>query len=223
MSAPNVVEINILMICVLVPVFLYALVKQIWNQPLHNGPGYFFGIEVPAGFYEGPGRRWMTGYHAMVAALYGVWAVALAAIVVFRRWDMTPMWGGGFALLFVPSMFAFQAWTRHRLAANPPVRPVALALESRRFGDYISWPMEALAAALVAMSWGLLLRHAGPHFDWRSPLTLTWVALGLLPGKMAMVRFSAPLPAERAEEHYRFQDAARRNWIRVSGIFFRWV
>jgi hypothetical protein len=72
------------------------------------------------------------------------------------------------------------------------------------------------------MSWGLLLRHAGPHFDWRSPLTLTWVALGLLPGKMAMVRFSAPLPAERAEEHYRFQDAARRNWIRVSGIFFGW-
>jgi len=31
---------------------------------------------------------------------------------------------------------------------------VALALESRRFGDYISWPMEALAAVLVAVSWG---------------------------------------------------------------------
>jgi hypothetical protein len=82
--------------------------------------------------------------------------------------------------------------------------------------------MEARAMALVALSWWLLLHHAGPHFDWRSPLILSWVALGLIPGKMAMVRFSFPIPAERAEEHHRFQDASRRNWIRVSGILFEW-
>ena len=39
---------------------------------------------------------------------------------------------------------------------------------------------------------------------------------------MAMVQVSWPLPAERTEEHYRFQDASRRYWIRVSGIFFEW-
>ena len=48
---------------------------------------------------------------------------------------------------------------------------------------------------------------------------LSWVALGLLPGKIAVVRASSPLPAERTEEHYRFQDAARRNWLRLWGAF----
>jgi hypothetical protein len=203
-------------------VLTYALVKQIWNQPLHNGPGYFLGVEVSAGFYEGPGSRWMMGYHAMVAALYGVWAVALGAIVVLRRWDMTPMWAGGFALLFVPAMLGFQAWTRHKLGVNPPVQPVAFALEPRRLGDYISWPTEALAVALVALSWWLLL-HGGRHFDWQSTLLQSWVVLGMIPGKMAMVRLSFPLPAERTEEHFHLQDFARRYWIRLSGILFEWL
>src|ERR1019366_8373424 len=114
MSASSEVGIYVFMICLLVPVLTYALVKYVWNQPLWNGPGYFLGIEVPAGFYQGPGKGWLTGYHAMVAALYGVWAVALAAIVVSRRWEMTPTWAGGFALVFVPAMFGFQAWTRHK-------------------------------------------------------------------------------------------------------------
>ena len=222
MSAPSEVGINIFLICLLVPVMTYALVKQIWNQPLHNGRGYFMGIEVPAGFYEGRGRRWMSGYHAMVAALYGVWAVALATIIATRRWEMSPIWAGGFALLFVPAMVGFQLWTRHKLGGNPPVRPVALALTTRRYSDYISWPMEALAVALVGLSWWLLLRHSGAHMDWLTPLTLSWGALGMIPGKMAMVRVSWPLPTERTEEHYRLQDASRRYSIRVNGLFFEW-
>ena len=218
MSAPSVVGIYIFTICVIVPVLVYALVKQLWNAPLQNGPGYFFGVEVPAGFYEGPGRSWMAGFHAMVVALYGACAVA---IVATRRWEMTPTWAGGFALLFVPSIFGFQAWTRYKLAVNPPVRPVALALETRRMGDYISWPMEALAVALVALSWWLLL-HGGRHFDRQSALLQSWVVLGMIPGKMTMVRLSFPLPAERTEEHLRVQEAGRRFWIRVFGIVIQW-
>ena len=219
MSAPSVVGVFIFTICLLVPVLTYALVKYFWNKPLQNGPGYFLGVEVPAGFYEGPGRGWMAGYHATVASLYTVWAVALGAIVIMRRWEMTPMWAGGFALLFVPTMLGFQAWTRHKLGVTPPVRPVALALESRRLGDYISWPLEALMVAVVGFSWWLLLRHAGAHFDWLTPLQLTWVALGLIPGKIVVVRSSSPLPTERTEEHYRYQDAERRNWLRAWGAF----
>jgi hypothetical protein len=164
----------------------------------------------------------MTGYHATVSALYGLCALGLGAIVVTRRWEMTPVWAGGFALVFVPTMFGFQAWTRHKLGVDPPVRPVAFALESRRLGDYISWPTEALAVALVALSWWLLLRHAGTHFDWLTPLTLSWVVLGMIPGKMAMVRISWPLPAERTEEHFRLQDVSRRFSIRLFGIIFQW-
>jgi hypothetical protein len=232
MSAPSEVGIFIFLICLLVPGMTYALVKQRWNHPLRNGPGYFLGIEVPADFYEGPGRRWMTGYHATVAALHGVWFVALAAIIATRRWDMTPIWAVGFALLYVPAMVGFQLWALHKLGASPPVRPVALALTTRRYSDYISWPMEALAVALVVLSWWLLLRHVGSHIDWRSPLRmrdwsmplmLSWMALGMIPGKMVMVRAGFPLPAERAEEHYRYQDTERRLWILVSGIFHEWL
>jgi hypothetical protein len=221
MSAPGVVGIFIFIICVIVPVLVYALVKQLWNLPLQNGPGYFMGVEVPVGFYEGRGKNWMAGFHGMVAALYGACAVGLGAIIATRRWEMTPTWAGGFALLFVPSMFGFQAWTRHKLAVNPPVRPIALALESRRLSDYISWPAETLAVALVALSWWLLL-HGGRHFDWRSTLLQSWVVLGMIPGKMAMVQLSFPLPAERTEEHFRLQDASRRFWIHLSGIIFQW-
>jgi len=219
MSAPNVDGIFIFVICLLAPVLTYALVKYQWNQPLRNGPGFFSGVEVPAGFYEGRGRSWLKGYHAMLAALYLVWVVALGAIIVSRRWDMTPMWAGGFALLFVPAMLGFQVWARHKLGVNPPVHPVALALESRRLGDYISWPLEALMVALVGFSWWLLLRNGGTHLDWVIPLQLTWVALGLLPGKIVVVRSSSPLPTERTEEHYQYQDAARRNWLRAWGSF----
>ena len=128
MSAPTAFELYVLSIALLVPVVTYSLVKYQWNQPLRNGPGFFSGVEVPAGFYEGPGRSWLKGYHAMLAALYLVWVVALGAIVVSRRWDMTPWWAGGFALVFAPAMLGFQAWTRHKLGMDPPVRPVALAL-----------------------------------------------------------------------------------------------
>jgi hypothetical protein len=221
MSAPSAVGIYIFTICVIVPVLVYALVKQLWNLPLQNGSGYFLGVEVPAGFYEGPGKNWMAGFHAMVTALYGVCAVGLVAIVATRRWQMTPTWAGGFALIFVPAMFGFYAWTRYKLGVDPPVRPVALALESRRMSDYISWPMEALAVALVALSWFLLLR-GGRHFDWQSALLMSWVVLGMIPGKMALVRMSWPLPAERTEEHFRLQEASRRFWIRLNGIIFQW-
>lgn len=221
MSTPNAVGMDIFTICLIVPVLVYALVKQLWNLPLQNGPGYFMGVEVPAGFYDGSGKSWMAGFHAMVAALYGVCGAGLAAIVATRRWEMTPTWAGGFALVFVPAMFGFHAWTRHKLSVDPPVRPVALALTTRRYSDYISWPMEALALALVGLSWWLLL-HGGRHFDWRSALLQSWVALGMIPGKMAMVRMSWPLPAERTEEHYRLQETSRRYWMRLTGIIFEW-
>jgi len=59
-------------------------------------------------------------------------------------------------------------------------------------------------------------------FDWLTPLTLSWVVLGMIPGKMAMVRISWPLPAERTEEHFRLQDVSRRFSIRLFGIIFQW-
>jgi hypothetical protein len=119
---------------------------------------------------------------------------------------------GFWALLYVAATLAFHAWTRHKLGANPPVRAVAVALESRCLGDYISWPLEALSAGIIAFSWWLLLRHDGMRIDWLPPLQMTWTAL-VLPSKILLARSGSPLPAERTEEHYKYQDAMRRNAI----------
>jgi hypothetical protein len=211
MTAPTDFEVMVLVTVLVVLSLVYSLVRFAWKQPLRNGPGFFLGIEVPAGFYDGPGKQWLTGYRALLVALHLALAVALALCFALKRWNLIPLWCGGFALVYVPAVVALNLWTRHKLGATPPVRAVALSLESRRLGDYISWPTEALFAAIIAASWWLLLRR-GVAFDWLPPLQLTWAAL-ILPGKIALVRSGAPLPAERAEEHYRYQDAMRRNAI----------
>jgi hypothetical protein len=217
MSAPTQFELMVLITTLIVLAAVYSLVKYLWKWPLRNGQSFFLGAEVPAAFYEGPGKTWLKGYRTMLVALHLVLAAFFGACFAFGRWDLIPLCGF-WALLYTAAMQAFQAWTRHKLGTNPPVRPVAIALESRRLSDYISWPMETLMVVVVAFSWWLLLR-SGTLIDWRSPLILTWVVLGFLPGKIAIVRFSYPLPAERTEEHYQYQDAERRNWLRVWGAF----
>ena len=212
MNAPTDFEVMTLVSALIVFTLGYTLVKFSWNQPLRNGPGYFWGIEVPEGFYDGPGRAWLRGYRATLVALCLVLVVALGVCFALKRWDLMPVWSGGFALVYVPTVAALNLWSRHKLGTKPPIRAVALSLESRRLGDYISWPIEVLSAAIIAISWWVLLRH-GAKFDWLPPLQMTWNAL-VLPGKVALVSSGAPLPAERTEEHYQYQDAMRRSGIR---------
>src|SRR5206468_3113412 len=92
---------------------------------------------------------------------------------------------------------------------------VGVTLETRRLSDYISWPVEALVVGIVACSWFLLLTKRDAQVHWQEVAVDTWVVLGLLPGKIVLVRSSLPLPADRAEEHYRWQDAQRHYGLRV--------
>jgi hypothetical protein len=209
MNAPTEFEWMILSSTLLIfLVIVYGLVKYLWKQPLQNGPGYFLGIEVPEDFYEGSGKVWLKSYRAMLVALHLILAVFFGICFASRRLDLIPLCGF-WALLDVVAMLAFHAWTRHRLGANPPVRAVAIALESRRLGDYINWPLEALSAGFIAISWWFLLRADGMRIDLLSPLLMTWATL-VLPSKILLVRSGSPLSAERAEEHFRYQDALRR-------------
>jgi hypothetical protein len=209
----------LLCIGLIVPVRIYSLIRYTWNLPLRHGPGFFLGVEVPPGFYDGPKTSWLRRYHHVLLAEHAIEGCILTVLLALAKWQYVPVWAGGSAVLFVGAMFLFLAWTRHSLGATPPVRPVALALQTRRLGDYISWPLEALAAALVAFSWWLLLRYGGTRVDLLNPLEMTWIVLGLLPGKIATVRSSWPLPVERTEEHYQCQDAARRNGVRMLDAF----
>jgi hypothetical protein len=217
MTAPTDFEVIVFVTALIVFPLAYSL-KFAWKQPLRNGPGFFLGIEVPAGFYDGPGKRWLTGYRAMLVALYLAWPVAFGLCFALKRWYLIPLWSGGLALVSVLVLLAFCFWVRHKLEARPPVRAVALSLESRRLGDYISWTAEALFAAIIVASWWLLLRR-GTASNLLFPLLMTWTSL-VLPGKIALVRSGAPLPAERTEEHYRYQDVMRRNsvhWLNAFG------
>jgi hypothetical protein len=224
MSALTAVERDVICITLLALFWVFYGFRHMWNLPLRHGHGFFLGVEISPGFYDGPGIPWLKSYRALVVALFVVLGAALGVIIVLGRWDMTDTWAGGGALLFTIPLLIFTAWTRHKLGANPPVLPgVAAPLETRRLGDYISWPLEALAAAIIAFSWWLLLRHGGRHVDWQLSLTDTWIALGMLPGKIILVRNSFPLPPERTEEHHQYQDAARRvgvRWLSAFGWLF---
>ncbi len=222
MSAPTQFVMMVLLTTLVVLTSAYTLVKYLWNWPLRNGPGFFQGVEVPAGFYEGPGRAWLKSYRAALVALHLLLAVSLGIVFALRCLDLMPLCIGGWAIPYLITLMGLDAWTRHKLGANPPVRPVALALESRRLGDYISWPQESLMFALVAFCWWLEI-HLASHKEWQNMLMMTWIALGLLPAKILLVRSSHPLPVERTEEHYRYQDAMRRSsvsvWNSVAWLF----
>ena len=194
----------------------YVLVHTLWGMPLRHGPGFFLGVEVAPGFYDGPGGSWLTRYRTVLVVEHLVEALALAAILSMAHWDLVPNCLGLSAVLFTAVMITFGLAARHALGGNPPVRPaVAVMLKPRRLGDYLCWPMEAFSALLLALSWYLLLRHGGAHVSWQAPLSATWIALGLLPGKVIVVREPSRIPADRPEEHYHWQDAARRYNVRL--------
>ena len=215
-----------LLLCVtalIVIVFVFYLVRRFWNYPLDHGPGFFLGVEVAPGFYNGEGVRWLKRYRTILLAGYFIEALALAAILVSGRWSLLPLWAGGTAVFFTAVFFGFTWYTRATLGANPPVRTSAVvSLETRRLGAYISWSTEVLMAMIIALCWVLLLTHGDAQLHWKGPVVMTYVIVGLLPFKIGVVRSSYPLPSERAEEHYRWMEAQRRYSLRVMD-YFRWV
>ena len=220
MSGPTSHQLLLSSTALIVVVRVFYLVRSLWNFPLRNGPGFFLSIEVPHGFYDGPGAEWLKRYRTVVLAEHLTEALVLAAVFAMDRWDLIPLWAGGSAVLFTSTMLGFVAWTRHRLGGAPPIRSrVAVALETRRLGDYISWPVEALVAVIIAFSWVLLLAQGGAQVRWQTPVVFTYVAVGLLPGKISVVRSSFPLPSERIEEHHRWLEASRRHGLRVMDAF----
>jgi hypothetical protein len=201
----------------IVIVFVFYLVRRFWNYPLDHGRSFFFDVEVAPVFYNGEGVRWLKRYRTILLSAYFIWALALAAILVSDRWNLLPVWAGGTAVFFMIVFHGFRLYTRATLGANPPVPThTVVSLETRRLGDYISWPAEVLMAAIIALSWALLLAHGHAQVHWNVPVLMTYVIVGLLPFKIGVVRNSPPLPSERTEEHYRWMDAQRRYWLRVN-------
>jgi hypothetical protein len=198
-----------------VVVRVFMLIRWIWNYPLAHGTGFFLGVEVSPGFYEGEGRRWLKRYRTVLLAEHSIEGLAWIVILASGRWSQLPATAFG-AVLCTATWLGFLAYTRATLGAHPPVLSnVAIPLESRRLGDYISWPAEALIVLIIALSWLLLLTRGDAQLRWQVPVLMTYVIVGLFPGKIVVVRNSFPLPTERAEEHHRWMEAQRRWWLRV--------
>jgi hypothetical protein len=224
MSAPNR-ELLLLIVTGLIVAFrIYFLIARLWNRPMQHGPGFFLEVEVAPGFYDGPGVHWLKRYHGVVLAEHLIEAAALAALFAWDQLDMLPVWAGCSPLLFLPTMFGLSAWARRALGpSQPPARSsIAVSLETRRLGDYISWPQEALMAFIIVGAWLLLWTQGDAHFRWQYPFVPTYLVAGFLPFKIFLFRAGRPLPAEQTEEHQRWFEAMRRHSGRVLDSM-RWI
>jgi len=191
--------------------------RLFWDRPLNHGHGFFLGVEVSPGFYEGEGVRWLRRYHRAWLIELSMEALILVGVIISAPWLLLPWWvllPGALlctSLLGAVTGSVFAAYTRATLGANPPVRPsIAVPLEARRLSDYISWPREALIAVITASIWALLLIHRHGQLVWHAPFLMTYAAVGLFSVKIDIVRHSSPLPADRPEEHYHWMEATRR-------------
>jgi hypothetical protein len=201
---------------ILVVIFrIFELVRRFWNYPLGHSPRFFLDVEVAPGFYAGEGARWLKRYRTILVVEHLVETMAMVAILISGRWNLFPLWAGGTAVFAWAIFHALIRYARATLGANSPVQSsMAVSLEARRLGDYISWSAEVLMAAIVSLCWAFLLTHGNAQAHWNVPVVMTYMIVGLLPCKIGIVRNSVPLPPEQTGEHYRWVEAQRRNSLR---------
>lgn len=224
MSAHSAVDWRLLDITgLIVIVQAIAFKRFFWEAPLKHGPGFFFDVEVPEGFYEGAGARWLRAWHALILSVNLLLVLALVAIVLWGPWHLLAAWAGGVAVLHIVAFVGFRLYARAKLGTNPPVQSrVAVSLESRRIGDYLWWPREALVAGAIVVSWILILIPGEHPFQWPPAVILTYFAVGLFLFEIGVFRASLPpLPADRPEEYRAWVDTQRCYYGRACDIT-RW-
>src|SRR5262245_20917294 len=201
-------------------IFQLAMVRWVfWNCPLNHGRGYFMGVEVGPGFYEGPGIQWLKRYRALLLAVHVIMVFLFLVLVASHRWKDLPIMAPVIVSLFLTMFGGFVIWTRRRLGSKPPkLSSVAISLETRRLSDYISWWVEVLLVTLLAASWLLLIFKGKAEFEWAWPVLITYAVMGLLPAKILIAHDQFPLPPEKTQEHKRFQEGSRRYWLKVTEL-----
>jgi hypothetical protein len=222
MSGHSVGELVLFYFTVMIAAVQIFTFKRLWDEPLKNGPGFFLGAAVPPGFYEGEGTRWLGRYRTAVVAVDLILAAALAGILLSGRWYLLAAWAGSAPVLQVPTLVGFRIHARFKLGQKPVVQPrVAISLEPRRLGEYLSWRGKALTAAVIAFSWVLLLTRGGAQVQWAVPVVITYFVVGQFLFEMGIVHRGFPLPADRPEEHQQWLQAQRQHVVRSTKIV-RW-
>jgi hypothetical protein len=214
------------------------------KQPHLRGSNWFFNVPVPAGFYEGPGRRILRGYWLRMAIPCVLDIPAIAMLLTghtsWLPWvivALVPMIHGNH--MYNVNIAERQAWqfAKPEEAQATVTSTVGLSLTPRRLKDYTNWPLEwVMAFATVAA--GLVLAHiyrtAPEEHSIRAvfwvPAFLLYLQLGVLLVKRVIVTWRAPVPMAQTAEHMATRDAMRKYYLRMcdwnrivftAGIVFR--
>lgn len=193
----------------------WFLLFRLWREPLKHGPSHFLGVAVGPGFYEGPGSRWLRGYHWAIVLQYLILLGGFLLLVIEGRWTTLPILAPVHVVSFFALVGGFTLWTRWKLNRNPPVlERVAIDLSPRT--TTVSWALEVLMFTLLGASWLELTAN-----DLQFGLLMTWAVAGLLPFKLLALR-RTPLPAENVEAYRRLAEAASRHGVRIIDSI-RWM
>ncbi len=99
---------------------IYCLIGRFWSLPLNHGPGFFLGVEVAPGFYDGPGIQWLKRYRTLLLLQHLILVFAFAVMVALRRWNDLPLMAPIDMVTLFSMMGGFTLWVRRTLGANPP-------------------------------------------------------------------------------------------------------
>lgn len=217
--SPEMTHIMLVVLQVLLVVVVGAVTSRSWNRPLDHGPQYFLDIEVPPRFYEAEGQRWLRRYHAALAATAAPFVIGLAFAFANQSLFSIAIWLQ--VVPYVVFLVGFPIWARRALKITPrQMSGLALAFENRPLGEHISWAAEAALAVVLATLWAIMLWRTPK--DWHLALILSWLAIGILPTKVILLRGVIPLPPERVEEYHRWVGASRNVLLQIADRW-RWL
>jgi hypothetical protein len=194
-----------------------------WKAPFLNGPGWFFGVQVPSDFLAGGGQAILAAYRRR---LFVPWAVELPLTAA--------LWATGHPLAILPVIAVITLLTRlnyyadrqtaeHRArrfespAASEPQFTISLSLQPRTLAQYTKGWVEATillvyTALLAHLVWRYLVLE-----DWhpmRGVLSVTLLSIylqgGALLAKRAFVRARSSAPAVGAEQYLAWRESLRR-------------
>ena len=194
-----------------------------WAAPFLNGPGWFFGVEVPADFLKGGGRAILARYRLR---LFLPWVVEIpisAALFVTGHYPGVLVMVGVIILLTRLNYYANRKSAEDAArqfevpGATKPVVTVALSLQPRTLRAYTNWWIEAPIAIALCGSLGWLVYRYTALGDWqplRGPLTATLMSIylqfGMLLMKRGFVRARSVAPIENAEQYLMWRESLRR-------------
>lgn len=210
-------------------VWCIALVGRIpriverWKAPFLNGPGWFFGVEVPSNFFEHNGRTILAGYRQR---LFLPWAIEIPLTVGLL---VTGHKGAVLLVVFVMTLltrlnyYADRQWAENRArrfeipGAAKPVVGVALSLQPRTLRAYTNpWFEAPIVIAICGSLLWLVYRYTvlGEWQALRGPLNVTlfsiYLQVGVLLMKRGFVRARSAAPVDNSEQYLVWRESLRR-------------